>query len=75
MNVPDLSTGFKKLWRVVCLLDALVVKSTELQLVSFLKYDDLFSSLCKDYSPSLKKVSAVTQNFTAGSFLASQLMV
>ena len=56
MNVPDLQGGFKKLWRVVGLLDSMIIRSTELQAVSLLKYDDLFLSLCRDYTPVTKKL-------------------
>jgi hypothetical protein len=75
MNVNDLSSGFKKLWRVVGLLDSMIVRSTELQIISLLKYDDLFYSLCKDYSPVTKKLSAVSQSFSAGTFQAAQALV
>lgn len=75
MNVPDVQTGFKKLWRIVSLLDSMVVRSTELQVVSLLKYDDLFYSLCKDYTPLNKKLSAVGQSFSVATFQATQIMV
>lgn len=75
MGVPDVATGFKKLWRVVSLLDAMIIKSTELQVVSLLKYDELFYSLCKDYTPGTKKLAAVGQGFSVSTFQAAQVMV
>jgi hypothetical protein len=75
MNVNDLSSGFKKLWKVVGLLDSMIVRSTELQVISLLKYDDLFYSLCKDYTPVTKKLSALSQGFNAGTFQAAQVLV
>lgn len=75
MNVADLQSGFKKLWRVVGLLDSMIVRSTELQAVSLLKYDDLFLSLCKDYSPVTKKLNALSQGFNAATFQVAQALV
>lgn len=75
MNVPDLSSGFRKLWKVVSLLDSMIIRSTELQVVSLLKYDDLFYSLCKDYTPVTKKLNNVGQSFSVAAFQAAQIMV
>lgn len=75
MNVADLQSGFKKLWKVVGLLDAMIVRSTELQAVSLLKYDDLFLSLCKEYTPVTKKLGAISQGLNPATFLATQAMV
>ena len=75
MNVDNLSAGFKKLWKIVCNLDSMVVKSTELQVVAFLKYDELFGTLCKDYTPVTKRLNGINQGFTIGSFQASQILV
>ena len=45
LNVDSASAGFKKLWKITQCLDSLVAKSFELQVVTFLKYDELFSDL------------------------------
>ncbi len=75
LNVADVSAGFKKLWKIVGLMDSMIMKSTELQLVMLLKYDDLFSSICKDYSPVTRKLNSVGHVFPTSTFLGSQILV
>ena len=75
MNVADLQNGFKKLWKVVGLLDSMIIRSTEPQAVPLLKYDDLFLSLCKDYSPVTKKLNSLSQGLYPGNFQTAQVLV
>ena len=43
MCVNGYEAGFKKLWKIVSNLDLMVTKITELQMISFLKYDEMFN--------------------------------
>lgn len=42
MGVDSYEAGFRKLWKVASNLDLIIAKITELQIVQFLKYDEMF---------------------------------
>lgn len=42
MGVDNYESGFRKLWKVISNLDLMISKITELQIVQFLLYDELF---------------------------------
>lgn len=42
MGVDNYEAGFHKLWKIMSNLDLIASKMTELQIVQFLKYDEMF---------------------------------
>lgn len=48
MGVDSYQSGFKKMWKLLSHLDLIVSKMTELQIIYFIKYDDLFLELTED---------------------------
>lgn len=68
MNVDNVSSGFKKLWKIAQYLDNLLLKTNELNVIAFLKYDELFSSLTEgDIVPTNKRLNMLGQGFSAAS--------
>ena len=43
MGVDSYENGFRKMWKLVSHLDLILSKITELQIISFLKYDQMFN--------------------------------
>lgn len=76
MNVDNVSSGFKKLWRIAQYLDNLLIKNNELNAIAFLKYDELFSSLTEgDFTPTSKKLNQLGQGFSASSVQMSSVYI
>jgi hypothetical protein len=75
MNVDSLSSGFKKLWKLVCHMDTLINKNSELQVITFLKYDELFTNLCQDFNITNKKLNALNQNLSSGGTNINQILI
>ena len=74
--MDNVSAGFKKLWKITQCLDSLIAKSNELQVVTFLKYDELFSTLAEEnINPTLKKLNMLGQGFSAYSFQTVSIYV
>lgn len=42
LGTQSYEKGFQKLWKIVCSLDLTITKITELQIINFLIYDDMF---------------------------------
>ena len=55
MGVDCYEGGFRKLWKLLGLLDQIICKITELQVVQFLKYDEGFLGIAND-SPNGEKI-------------------
>lgn len=47
MNVNKYPEGLTKLYRIIGSLELMLLKYTEYEILSFLKYDDAFTSLVK----------------------------
>lgn len=74
MNVDNVSSGFKKLWKIAQYLDNLLVKNNELNAIAFLKYDELFSTLTDgNITPNNKKLNLLGQGFSASSVQMSSI--
>lgn len=54
IGVDSYENGFRKLWKVLTNLDLITTKITELQIISFLKYDQMFGDMAED-SPMAQK--------------------
>ena len=48
MGVDSYEAGFKKLWRILSNLDLIASKITQLQIVHFLIYDEMFGKMTDD---------------------------
>ena len=76
LNVDNVTAGFKKLWKISQCLDSLVVKSNELHAITFLKYDELFSSLVEEnIKVTNKKLNMVGQGISASSFQMASVYI
>lgn len=64
MGVESYEAGFDKLWKIVCNLDLIVSKVTELQAIQFLKYDELFNGIAEN----TPKADKLLQNIGKGRF-------
>jgi len=52
LNVKTEAEGLKKLFKFFSIIDVMVSKIAELEMVTFLKYEDNFASLIKKPIPS-----------------------
>lgn len=64
MGVDNIEAGFSKLWKIITHLDLAVSKITELQIVQFLKYDEMFLSFAEDSNNGQR----ILQNIGKGVF-------
>lgn len=74
MGVDSYEAGFRKLWKVVSHLDLIISKITELQIVQFLKYDEMFEGLSTDSNNSQRILQAISKSgFAPSNFYLSQI--
>lgn len=76
MGSDGYEAGFKKLWKLICQLDQMITKTTELQIVHFLKYDDGFGEFASDSPNAVRILQAISKGgFNPSTFYPSQLIV
>jgi hypothetical protein len=76
MGADSYEGGFKKLWKIACHLDLMVSKITELQIIHFLLYDDMFESLSRDSPRSTGVLSSISNNgYVPGTFQITQVLL
>jgi hypothetical protein len=76
MGVDSYESGFRKLWKVVGNLDLAITKITELQMVNFLIYDEMFEDIGKDSSRSAGLLAQICNNgYSAGTFQITQILM
>jgi hypothetical protein len=76
MGVDSYEAGFRKLWKVVGHLDLTVTKITELQIIHFLLYDEMFDDMCKDSHRTSNLLSQISNNpYSSGSFQITQIIL
>lgn len=74
MGMDSFEAGFRKLWRVLSHLDLILSKVTELQIVQFLKYDEMFQGIAEDSANGQRILQAIGKgSFSPSSFSLSQL--
>lgn len=74
MGVDSYEAGFRKLWKVTNNLDLIISKITELQVVQFLKYDEMFEGLSSDSNNGQRILQAISKGgFAPSSFHLSQI--
>lgn len=76
MGVDGYENGFKKLWRLMTHLDLIASKTTELQLISFMKYDQFYSELTEDSPFSARILEKIAKGgFNPNNFHIPQLVL
>lgn len=76
MGVQSYEKGFQKLWKIVCNLDLTITKITELQIINFLIYDEMFDEIGKDTQRSSALLSQISNNgYTPGTFQITQIIL
>ena len=76
MGVDSLEAGFAKLWKVVGVLDLAVSKASELQVIHFLLYDDMFNELGSDSAKSSSALSNISNNgYNPSTFQITQILL
>ena len=76
MGAENFETGFKKLWKIACHLDNMVTKISELQIVNFLLYDDMFEDVGSDSQRSSSILSSVANTgYNSGTFQITQVLL
>lgn len=74
MGVESYEAGFHKLWKIMTNLDLIASKMTELQIVQFLKYDEMFQSLAEDSNNGQRILQAISKGgFAVSNFFLSQI--
>ena len=76
MGVDSYESGFRKLWKVLTNLDLITTKVTELQIISFLKYDQIFGDMAEDSVSAQKILEKIAKGgFNPSNFQPSQLLI
>ena len=76
LNVDNYESGFRKLWKVLGHLDLTISKVTELEIINFLLYDEMFDNLGKDSPRSCNLLSHISNNgYSPCSFHVSQIIM
>ena len=76
LGVDNYESGFKKLWKVLGHLDLTISKITELQVIHFLLYDEMFDDMGKDSHRSSNLLSQISNNsYSPCSFQITQILM
>lgn len=76
LGVDSYEGAFKKLWRVLGHLDLTISKITELQIIHFLLYDEMFNDLGKDSHRSNNLLSQISNNsYSPSTFQITQVLM
>lgn len=76
LGVDSYESGFRKLWKVMGHLDLAITKITELQIVHFLIYDEMFDDIGKDSQRSTNLLSQICNNgFIPGTFQITEVLL
>jgi hypothetical protein len=76
LGVESFEAGFKKLWKITCHLDTIVTKISELQIINFLLYDDMFDELASDSQKTAALLSSIANTgYNSGTFQITQVLL
>lgn len=76
LGVDSYESGFRKLWKIASHMDLVINKVTELQIVNFLLYDDMFDEIGKDSQKSAGVLTSISNNgYTSGTFQITQVLL
>lgn len=60
LNVRSESEGLRKLFKFLSIIDVMASKAAELEMITFLKYEDNFASLVKKPIPSTSPIHSLS---------------
>lgn len=76
LGAENYEAGFKKLWKIACHLDNMVTKVSELQVINFLIYDEMFEDIGSDSQRSAGILSSVANTgYSSGTFQITQVLL
>ena len=76
LGVDSYEGGFRKLWKVLGHLDLTISKITELQVIHFLLYDEMFNDLGKDSYRATNLLSQISSNsYSPCTFQITQILM
>lgn len=76
LGVENYEAGFRKLWKITCHLDTMVTKISELQIVHFLLYDDMFENVASDSQRSASILASVANTgYNSATFQVTQVLL
>jgi hypothetical protein len=76
LGAENYEAGFRKLWKIACHLDNMVTKISELQVINFLIYDDMFEDIGSDSQRSASILSSVANTgYNSGTFQITQVLL
>ena len=76
MGVESVEAGFNKLWKIVGVLDLAVSKISELQVIHFLLYDEMFNELGSDSAKSSSSLNNISNNgYNPSTFQITQILL
>jgi hypothetical protein len=76
LGADSYENGFKKLWKVAGHLDLMITKITELQIVHFLIYDEMFTDIGRDSQRSSGALSLIANNgYVPATFQITQILL
>lgn len=76
LGAENYEAGFKKLWKIACHLDNMVTKISELQIINFLIYDEMFEDIGSDSQRSAGILSSVANTgYSSGTFQITQVLL
>ena len=76
LGAENYEAGFKKLWKIACHLDNMVTKVSELQIINFLIYDEMFEDIGSDSQRSAGILSSVANTgYSSGTFQITQVLL
>jgi len=76
LGAENYEAGFKKLWKIACHLDNMVTKISELQVINFLIYDEMFEDIGSDSQRSAGILSSVANTgYSSGTFQITQVLL
>lgn len=76
LGAENYEAGFKKLWKIACHLDNMVTKISELQVINFLIYDEMFEDIGSDSQRSASILSSVANTgYSSGTFQITQVLL
>ena len=76
LGAENYEAGFKKLWKIACHLDNMVTKISELQIINFLIYDEMFEDIGSDSQRSASILSSVANTgYSSGTFQITQVLL
>jgi hypothetical protein len=76
MGVDSYESGFRKLWKVMGHLDLAITKITELQIIHFLIYDEMFENIGNDTQRNTGILANICNHgYNAGTFQITQVLL